>query len=270
MPGTTWPPSTSSARFCRTATTWGPRRTSRPHCPTVAVPSRLITRDAAPGRSVPTVRSSLKYPPCASPRRNPELNAATTPVLSAGRGSAGLGRMQPVLQLLGPGDHPGSAVATGPLGEPGSDAVGPGRGQCLADRPAGDDQGDQQHAEHDPADGVFGSGTPPARAARIQLGRQTTTGTGGTYVVSMAGSATAMPTGPTGPASTASAEPTRGGSGVTSRPSSRELIARQASRTGNHAGPLHEAGRVSKAAACWACDACAGCPLDCPRSGPER
>src|SRR5664280_2467206 len=76
-----------------------------------------------------------------------------------------------------------------------------------------------------------------------------------------------MPTGPTGPASTASAEPTRGGSGVTSRPSSRELIARQASRTGNHAGPLHEAGRVSKAAACWACDACAGCPPRLPTFG---
>src|SRR5664280_903305 len=76
-----------------------------------------------------------------------------------------------------------------------------------------------------------------------------------------------MPTGPTGPASTASAEPTRGGSGVTSRPSSRELIARQASRTGNHAGPLHEAGRVSKAGACWACDACAGCPPRLPTFG---
>src|SRR5664279_5534852 len=76
-----------------------------------------------------------------------------------------------------------------------------------------------------------------------------------------------MPTGPTGPASTASAAPTRGGSGATSRPSSRELIARQASRTGNHAGPLHEAGRVSKAAACWACDACAGCPPRLPTFG---
>src|SRR5664280_3422293 len=71
-----------------------------------------------------------------------------------------------------------------------------------------------------------------------------------------------MPTGPTGPASTASAEPTRGGSGVTSRPSSRELIARQASRTGNHAGPLHEAGGCRRPP-CWACDACAGCPPRC-------
>src|ERR1035437_8664477 len=74
-PGTGAPWSTRRVRFWRTATTAADIEISRFHCPTVTVPSWVMTRDAAPSTRGAKYRLSAKYPPCESASWTPPWKA---------------------------------------------------------------------------------------------------------------------------------------------------------------------------------------------------